>query len=385
MQIFDYIIAHYGWAGTALIALLLILFFIQIYYHAIRYGKIAKYKMSKRKKLLNDAPPISVVIPLMSEDFGFIHERLPRFLQQRYEPGYEVVIIFIGTNGDFYEELESMRLQYSNLRISKLEYNPRFPISPKQAINLGIKSSMNHHIVISAPNVTPSGDEWLAMMGKGFMRGDVVLSYTAIEQGTGLGNYMIRLSRMQTAMYWLADAIKGKIYNSSRSNFGLTKSVYFDANGFSHLNMNIGENDLFLAKVARRKNTSVVMTPKATLDERQWGGLGWWIAQLRYYGSASHLYPQWARNGVEWDLRSHILFFLVALTALIFMPLEVKIATALLLLVRLVVAWRSAKAVAKRLGERGIGVRYILFDMFHPLMMLYLRIKLIHKDPSAWK
>jgi cellulose synthase/poly-beta-1,6-N-acetylglucosamine synthase-like glycosyltransferase len=120
MQIFDYIIAHYGWAGTALIALLLILFFIQIYYHAIRYGKIAKYKMSKRKKLLNDAPPISVVIPLMSEDFGFIHERLPRFLQQRYEPGYEVVIIFIGTNGDFYEELESMRLQYSNLLISKL-------------------------------------------------------------------------------------------------------------------------------------------------------------------------------------------------------------------------------------------------------------------------
>jgi hypothetical protein len=80
-----------------------------------------------------------------------------------------------------------MRLQYSNLRISKLEYNPRFPISPKQAINLGIKSSMNHHIVISAPNVTPSGDEWLAMMGKGFMRGDVVLSYTAIEQGTRIG------------------------------------------------------------------------------------------------------------------------------------------------------------------------------------------------------
>lgn len=385
MQIFDYIIAHYGWAGTTLIALLLILFFIQIYYHAVRYGKIAKYKNSKRKKRLNDAPPISVVIPLMSEDFGFIHERLPRFLQQRYEPGYELVIIFIGTNGDFYEELEAMRLQYSNLRISKLEYNPRFPISPKQAINLGIKSSMNNHIIISAANVTPSGDEWLAMMGKGFMRGEIVLGYTAIEQNAGLGSYMIRMSRMQTAMYWLADAVKGKIYNSSRSNFGLTKSVYFEANGFSHLNMNIGENDLFLAKVARRKNTSIVMTPKATVDERQWGGLSWWIAQLRYYGSASHLYPQWARNGVEWDLRSHILFFLVALAALIFMPLEVKIATALLLLIRFAVALHNAKAIAKRLGERAIGARYILFDIFHPLMMLYLRIKLIHKDPSAWK
>lgn len=385
MQYLDYIIDHYTWAGAALILLLLVLFFIQISYYAGTYRRVVKYRDSKRKKRLKEVPPISVIIPLMSEDYSFLRERLPHILTQTYQSSYEVVVMFIGNNNDYREELEAMRLQYPTLRTAYLQYNPLLTISPKQAINLGIKSALNEHMVITTPDTVPATDNWLAMMGKGFMRGEIVGGYTAIEHTEGLSNYIIRMSRMQMAIYHFAGAVKGEAYNLSRSNFGLTKSVYFAANGFSHRNMNIGENDLFIQKIATRKNVSIVMTPKATVEERQWGGLNWWLTRLRYFGVAYNLYPSKARNRIEWDLRSQTLFLITAVATIILMPLEVKLFAALLLLLRLVAVLTTVGSIAKRLGEKGVVARYTLFDMVNPVLMTWLRIKTLHKDHSAWK
>lgn len=385
MQYFDYIIGHYGWAGTTLIALMIVMFLIQLFYYLSVYGKVVKYRNSKRKKRLNYAPPISVLVPLFSEDYGFIRQRLPRILGQHYESSFEVVVVFVGTTDDFYEELETMRLQYPTLRITHIQYNPRFPIPAKLALNIAIKSAFNEHIILTTTAAAPATENWLSMMGKGFMRGEVILGYTAIEQLEGWSNHIIRMSRLQTSMYWLAKAVDKCTYSSSRCNLGLTKSLYFESNGFSHLNMNIGENDLFVQKVATRKNVSVVMTPKATVVERQWGGLGWWMTQLKYYGSAFHLYPQKVRDSIEWDLRSQGLLFVTALATMIFMPLEMKLLAVILLLTRIAVVISRVRAIANRLGEKGIALRYVVFDMINPLLMLYLRIKLIHKDRAAWR
>lgn len=385
MQYFDYILDHYTWAGVALLILLFITFIIQILYYATTYRRIVKHRISKRRKRLSEAPAISVVIPLLSEDYEFLGGRLPRILTQKYEAEYEVIVMFMGDNGDFYEELESMRLAYPTLRVAKIKYNPLLRITPKQVINLGIKSALHEHIVITTTTAAPSTESWLSMMGKGFMRGEIVAGYTAIEQRSGIINGLIRMSRMQTAIYHLSGAVKGETYNVSRSNFGMTKSVYFAANGFSHHNMNIGENDLFIQKIATRKNMCVVLTPKATVVERQWGGLGWWLSQLKYFGSTYEQYPLNARNRIEWDLRSQALFFMLAIAAMVVMPLEVKLLAAVLMLIRIGVVLSTVRAIAKRLDEKKITLRYILFDALNPLMMALLRIKFLRKDHSAWK
>ena len=273
MHYFDYILEHYTWAGVALLVLLIAMFVVQLVYYIFTYRRIVKYRISKRKKRLTSVPPISVVIPLLSDDYEFLGSRLPRILTQKYEAEYEVVVVFMGDNGDFYEELESMRLAYPTLRVTKLKYNPLLRITPKQVLNLGIKSALHEHIIITTTTAAPASESWLSMMGKGFMRGEIVAGYTAIEQTSGVVNSLIRMSRMQTSIYHLSGAVKGETYNVSRSNFGMTKSVYFAANGFSHHNMNIGENDLFIQKIATRKNLCVVLTPKATVVEHQWGGL----------------------------------------------------------------------------------------------------------------
>lgn len=385
MHFFDYIISHYGWQGTALAACILVLFAVQLYYYLIVYGRISRFRNSRRKKILESEPPVSVVIPLFSEDYRYLEESLPLILGQQYGATFEVVLVYVGASNDFYEELARMRLVYPNLTITKIEYNPRFPISVKMALNVGIKSAHNEHIIISTTSAQPATEQWLAMMGKAFMRGNIVLGYTAIEQKPGLKNYLMRMSRMQMSMYWMAQSVNHNTYRGSRNNFGFTKTIYFGTKGFSHLSMNIGEEDLFIQKIAKRNNVSTVLIPKATMLEHAWGGWRWWIAQLRHYGEAYKLYPIEIRNTIEWELGSQILFFLTILSALILMPLEFKLAALLLLILRYIIVMLRAHSIAKRVGEKGVMLRYWIFDIFNPLLMLCVRVAMIRKDNTVWR
>ena len=80
-----------------------------------------------------------------------------------------------------------------------------------------------------------------------------------------------------------------------------------------------------------------------------------------------------------------MLFALSALTAIAIMPLEFKAAALLLILVRYLVVVLRARSIAKRVGEQGVALRYFIFDIFNPLMLLYTRTIMLQKDTTAWK
>lgn len=385
MNILDYILQHYGWQGMALAAVIIVLFFIQLWYYLVKYGRVSRFRNSRRKKKLSAEPAVSIVVPMFSEDYTYLDEGLQQLLAQQYATTYEVVVVYVGADSDFYEELLRQRLFHPNLTVTKIAFNPRFPISVKMALNVGIKAAHNEHILITTTDAMPASQQWLAMMGKAFMRGDIVLGYTALEQHAGVGNYLMRASRLQQSLYWLAAAVTGKTYRGSRHNFGFTKSLYFGAKGFNFLNMNIGEEDLFIQSIAKPKNVSVVLIPKGAMVERVWGGMRWWISQLRHYGTAYRFYPQSVRNAVSWDLGSQVLLLAAVVTALICMPLEFKLGALLLLLVRYVVAVLRVRSVAKRVGEKNMALKYFIFDLFNPLLMLCVRFSLMRKDDTAWR
>ena len=124
--------------------------------------------------------------------------------------------------------------------------------------------------------------------------------------------------------------------------------------------MNIGEDDLFMQKVMTRDNVSVILSPRASLREKTWGGMGWWMSQLRYYGSAFRFYPQTVRNYIQWELGSRSLFFLMVVCAAAVMPFEFKIAALALLVIRFLIVAIEVRRIARRLGESGIDRKSVV-------------------------
>ena len=242
MEFFNRIIVHYGWEGTALAGVLLVMFGIQLYYYLFVYGRIPKYKDTRRPEILSETPPVSVVIPLFSEDYAFVEEILPLIVAQEY-PDFEVVIVYVGRDTDFYDDLVRIKQSFPQITGTKIELNPRFPISPKMALNVGIKSAHYEHLLFTTPDVYPTSDRWLSLMANGFRRGEIVLGYCGMERGKGFASYLIRTWRMMHSVDWISSAVCGRPYRGMRQNYGFTKRLYFGANGFSHLNMNIGEDD----------------------------------------------------------------------------------------------------------------------------------------------
>lgn len=384
MNFLDQICAAYGWQGIALVAIIIVLFAVQIYYYSIRYRRVPRYSNNSLPQILDEEPPVSVVI-VTQEDAEFLEERLPIYLTQDYE-NYEVVLVYVGNNEDFSIMLTQMRLKYPRLKITNIKQNTRFPISNKQALNFGIRAAAFDHILLSTSDTIVTSERWIRLMAKGFTRGDVVLGYCGVELRSGFVGRLMRTQRMVESMMWLSSAVSGKPYRGVRNTLGLNRDLYLRVKGFNHLNMNMGEDDLFLQELAKEATVSVIISPRATVRQKVWGGASWWLGARKYFGHTYRFYPLAARNAIEWEGGSRVLFFLASMAALIALPVELKIATAAIVLLRYVLVYSTVNAVRKRLGEKHIMATYFLYDLFGVWVDIALAAsRRIYKDDTVWR
>ncbi|MBR4148635.1 MAG: glycosyltransferase [Rikenellaceae bacterium] len=384
MSFFDQIYAAYGWQGITLMVLIVALLIVQIYYYSIRYRRVPRYTNNSLPERLTQEPPVSVVM-VTQEDIEFLEERLPIYLMQDYE-NYEVVLVYVGNNEDFSILLTQMRLKYPRLKITNIKQNTRFPISNKQALNFGIRAAAFDHILLSTSDTIVTSERWIRLMAKGFTRGDVVLGYCGVELQSGFVGRLMRTQRMVESMMWLSSAVSGKPYRGVRNTLGLNRELYLKVKGFNHLNMNMGEDDLFLQELAEEATVSVIISPRATVRQKVWGGASWWLGARKYFGHTYRFYPLAARNAIEWEGGSRVLFFLAALAALVALPVELKIATAAMVLLRYILVYASVNSVRKRLGEKRIMATYFLYDLFGVWVEVALAAsRRIYKDDTVWR
>lgn len=394
MEILDNILTqHYGWEVVALLFAIVIFFAVQICYYGFRYRKINKYRVSQRMRIMETPPPVSVVVPMYNDNSTFIEDQLANFVAQEGVE-FEVVIVYVGSNRDFYDDLCGLSCAYPNLTVTKIESDGKRSVSNKLALNIGIKAAKYDHIIFTTTDCTPTNSKWLSLMRQGFQFGEIVLGYCGmdrfesddeeIKKGGALSYRLIQTGRMMESANWLSAAIMRRGYRGIRTNIGFTKTLYNKVKGFNHLNMSIGDDDLFMQKIMTKENTSVVIAPRATLRQICWGGLGWWNGESRIYSETLPLYNQEAKNYMNWELTSRLGLFISSLWGLIFLPLELKALIALLLIIRLVVVLLSVNSIAKRLGEEGIVKGYILHDILSPLFTLWVR-RPFRKGNEVWR
>ncbi len=384
MDFFTNVVGSYGYDGLALIVLLLLFFGIQFYYYGVVYRRIPRYRINMLPVRRESEPPVSVVI-VTQEDMQFVEERLPMFLTQDYSD-YEVVLVYVGSNEDFLIELSQVELRYPRLRVITIRQQTRFPISNKQALNFGIKASRYEHILFSTSDTLLTSDRWLRLMARGFTRADIVLGYCGVEYCGGLGNRLMRTQRLAESMQWLSWAVRGRAYRGIRNSMGFTKSVYMSVKGFNHLNMNMGEDDLFIGSLAASNAVCVIMSPRATVRQKAWGGLSWWLGARRYFGHTFRYYGRSVRNFVEREGCTRLLFFLTAAAAMAFMPDEIRIAAAVVVLLRYGIVVSAVNAVRRRLGEKHVMVTYFIHDLLGPVTDGILALsRRMFKDETVWR
>ena len=299
----------YGEIGIALGGIILVLFIVQISLHLGIYGRIASFRLMERKQIRDKEPGVSVVIPLFAEDSSYLDSTLVNLLTQDCEE-FEIVIVYVGNNDDFFADLKSLQRLYPNLSPVHIDYSPYYPVSSKIALNVGIKSAKYDFVIISSSDAIPSSDRWLSLLSKGFMYGDIVLGYCGVARQGGLKNFIFREYQFSDSVAWLSSAIRRRTYSASRSALGFSKELYFGARGFSHLNMNVGEDDLFVQQIASRDNVSVVLSPRAACTERTWGGWSWWWRKIKNLHTTHKYYPRGAMATQITELIFRVLFFM---------------------------------------------------------------------------
>lgn len=380
---YELLVTRYGTWGVLLMAAILVLFAIQMFYYAGRYSGIPKF----RNRPVGDkrrVEGISVVV-VMGEDRWYIENVLPRLMKQKFRD-FEVVLVTVGAEAEFLEELEELKRRYPNLVATKIDEDPRFPISNKMAYNVGIKAARFENLVITTTEAVPTSDKWLDCMARGFGAGEVIVAYCGIDPKKGWANKAMRSERLMMSVRYISSAIKGRPYRSIIHNMGFTKSVYFAHNGFDYLNMNLGEDDLFINNIATAENTSVVLNPHATMRQVIWGDLSWWNARQRFYGSTFRFYPDYARNARQWEAGSRLLFFLTVITAICILPFEIKIAAAVLFVARSAIVRFSMWRIRLRLGERRLGWALTLYDLYSPVSDIFNYFyRLLRPAPGIWR
>ena len=385
MQFFDEILQHYTWAGIALMSVIVVLFFVQLYYYVIAYYRIYRFRLMRRKRRNEEQPPVSVIVAVRGESESFLVEQLPALLNQQYAH-YEVVVVYIGGDMEYYEELQNIRNNYSYMRLTKMGGNERIYISTKQALNVGIKSAQYDALLFTTTGSMPKSEEWISYMAKGFEYGDIVVgSSVAVYEHKGVGNYLKRMVEMHNMRNAMASAVQGKFFYAPRCNYGFTKRLYESTRGYNHLGIDIGDNDLYLQDIARPERLAVVLSPYAIVEEQRPEGWREWLEHMRYYGSTMDSYPASRKLFMRRERASRVLLFLSSITAIAVMPLEIKIAVASMLLLRYLIVLLSSYRVGRKLGEKGIVSKYWIYDIVGPMIEWIIGSHDSHNTPKIWR
>ena len=362
-----------------------ILFFIQSCYHLGLYRNL--YLHSKKEKKETDTPPLSVIL-VAKDAASDLQKNLPAILEQDY-PEFEVIVIYEQSADDNCEDvLKLLQEKYPHLHHSFIPDSARYISHKKLGITMGIKASHYDWLVFTEPNCRPESNQWLRKMARNFTSNtDIVLGYNNYEKMKGWFNRKITFDTLLNSMRQLGRAIGGHPYTGCGRNLAYRKSLYYNQKGFaSHLNLQRGEDDLFVNRTANKKNTRIETSPESIIRITAPHFKKNWAEDKLSYNMTSHYFKGISRYVMGFETCSRLLFFLAIIACLVYGIwiqdwITVGIAS-FLWLIRFILLLIVFRKTSIALGERKFYSTLLLFDWMQPLWNLRFKIqqRAIRKD-----
>ena len=364
-----------------------VLLIIQLIYYLGVYNRIHKQNIANRKSethFTQELPPLSVIICARNESEN-LRRYLPAILEQDY-PNFEVIVINDGSTDESEELLSTLEKKYPHLYHSFTPENARYISRKKLALTLGIKASKHDWLVFTEADCLPVSNQWLRLLARNFTpRTQIVLGYSGYERGKGWLHKRISFYSLFSSIRYLGFALAGMPYMGIGRNLAYRKELFFNAKGYSaHLNLQRGEDDLFINQMATGENTRVETNINATIRMQPVERYKDWKEEMLSYSATSRHYKGTQRNLLGFETLSRLLFHAVCVTGVVFGILNtnwpvVGIAFAIWLIRYITQAFIINKTATEQGEKRHYYFSLPLFDILQPLQTLQLKLYSLYR------
>lgn len=364
------------------------LLIIQAIYYLGLYNRINRHNRAARQNKLrfsSELPPISVIICAHNETEN-LQRSLPAMLAQDY-PQFELIIINDGEKNENETYLSQMEEQHNNLYHSFVPNSSRYISRKKLAITLGIRAARYDWLVLTEADCLPQSNQWLRLLARNFTSStQIVLGYSGYEYGKGWFNKCVAFDNLFTSMRYLGFALAGSPYMGIGRNLAYRKSLFYGQKGFSaHLNLQRGDDDLFVNQTATTENTRVETDPDSIVRMLPLIRKRDWREEKIGYASTTPLYKGMQRwlNGGETTTRLlfHAAWMGTTITGITHAHWLVAGIGLLLFVIRFTMQAIIINKTAKSLNEKqSYGLTLFLFDVLHPLQSLNWKLHYRFRD-----
>jgi len=374
-------------SGIAVLVYVCCFFFIvQLTYIFYIYSRIYRTQTKKEKSPSFPLPPLSVII--VTKDSGSaLEENLPLILEQDY-PQYEVIVINDESAGEDEDILKRLSLRYPHLYYTFIPGTARHVSRKKLGLAIGIRASHYEWIVTTSPYCYPVSPNWLKELAKGMTPDtSIVLGYSNYTLKRGWFSHRIVVDSFLRSLRYLGMALAGHPYMGVGHNMAYRKSLYQNHKGFAdHLQLQRGEDDLFINAVANRQNTRVIVSTESIVRTPTPPYKRIWFEEKMNAMVTMHYYRGTAKYFNSLETLSCACFHLfTAMTLYMSISGQQWIAcsiTALLWLTRFAIEMHVFHHNACALQESHLQGMFVVFDILRPFWSLtrHIQYLFLHKE-----
>lgn len=361
-------------------------FVVQMVQYWAIFGRMAFYrKKSKNPEIL---PPVSVVIAARDE-YHNLDQYLVSILEQDY-PDFEVVVVNNSHDDQLsYYFLNDLTKKYSHLKHVEIKPDINFFVGKKFPLSIGIKEAKNEHLLFMDADCKPINNQWIRKIVENYHQPEteVVLGYGGFFNRKGFFNKFCRFDTLWVGMQYLSAALCGMPYMGVGRNLSYKKSLFIHENGFiSHYTTPSGDDDIFINRVATRKNCKICLDPEGiTLSEAK-RTFGQWFRQKKRHFSASTKYKLGDMMMLTFFPLFQLLYFVSVVWAfLILLPTFWWFIVPIVFAVRLFTQLFITKKCMKKVGEKGFLALVPIFEIIFMLVIPILVLLGSLFKPKKWK
>jgi hypothetical protein len=271
----------------------------------------------------------------------------------------------------------SLKKSFKNLNQIELSQEAKMIEGKKFPLSIGIKSAKHETVLLTDADCLPASENWLYCMQDAYNDDiEVVLGYGAFKKRKGILNKLIRFETFHTALQYFSYALAGIPYMGVGRNLSYKKDVFLRNKGFSSINMiPSGDDDLFINRVAHKKNTAIVIQPEAhTLSEPKKTWNEWMNQKYRHYTTAKFYKPMHKFLLGLYSFSLFSIYPLLIISAIFFCWWLTLAVFGLRLLIQAFILYKTMY----KLNEKDLFPSFLLFDIW---MLFYYLFTI----PAIWK